>query len=612
MSVLDGIKVYLGLGQGPGTSSIVWTDVTTRVLMTEGISISRGRTDEMSAVGTGTMKLVFDNSDGAFTPGAAGSPYPVALRTPIKVSYVSGSETPRFVGFVDEWDTGFRSPVSASALCRISASDRLKTLALHSLVSGVEEAYRAAKVGAYWPLGDAATSVCGQRMPSSPIGDLVPVTYGTGSIEWGAVGPVGASSGAVRLVSPDAGNGAALVANAARSAVAAGSNGVYVEAFVAVESLSGTIFRLESPSGIAFEVILVGGQPRVQYVSTLGATTAATFSQSIADGLWRHVSMHLTTTSVALYVDLEPAVTVAAGTGVSLSRLFIGSGSGGCMAGRVAHAGLSVNQPVTLSGRTMHVASGAGYPGDTPGARIARIAAWAGVPAAAQAIDAGVESSLSPTSMEGVSALAAIEEVAATDGGLVLASRSGVVVYRSRSDRWNRTADASLDASAEQVGVGVSVILDDATLCNDITVRSAVGVARAEDAASIAAWGRVSRTLDLASSSWSVASDRAASELAASKSPTPRIEGVTVDILTDASVRAVALMLDVSSLVTLTSLPPQLGAASRPVWVEGVTESISASGWDLALSTSMASTAAAWKLGVVGRSELGATTRLAW
>lgn len=75
-----------GLVQAPAT--ITWTDITQRVDMKQGVTITRGASDELSETQPGTATLTLDNQDGALTPGNPGSPfYPYVRRNaPIRIS----------------------------------------------------------------------------------------------------------------------------------------------------------------------------------------------------------------------------------------------------------------------------------------------------------------------------------------------------------------------------------------------------------------------------------------------------------------------------------------------------------------------------------------------
>ncbi|UPT41766.1 MULTISPECIES: LamG domain-containing protein [Streptomyces] len=75
-----------GLVQYPW--SITWTDITSRVDMVQGITVTRGASDEKSETQPGTCTMTLDNQDGALTPGRPGSPFfPFVRRnTPIRYS----------------------------------------------------------------------------------------------------------------------------------------------------------------------------------------------------------------------------------------------------------------------------------------------------------------------------------------------------------------------------------------------------------------------------------------------------------------------------------------------------------------------------------------------
>lgn len=81
------VTVQCGFGYSAVASGITWTDITRYVKLSadEGISITRGASDELADIQTGTMTLELDN-DGRFTPGRPGPYYPNVRRNcPIRV-----------------------------------------------------------------------------------------------------------------------------------------------------------------------------------------------------------------------------------------------------------------------------------------------------------------------------------------------------------------------------------------------------------------------------------------------------------------------------------------------------------------------------------------------
>ncbi|MGW1252528.1 hypothetical protein [Streptomyces sp. NPDC002535] len=71
-----------GFGYSPVAPDIAWTDITGRVVLsaTEGITITRGSSDELADIQTGTLRMTLTNDDGALTPGRASSPYYPGVR----------------------------------------------------------------------------------------------------------------------------------------------------------------------------------------------------------------------------------------------------------------------------------------------------------------------------------------------------------------------------------------------------------------------------------------------------------------------------------------------------------------------------------------------------
>ncbi|MEU0831302.1 hypothetical protein [Streptomyces sp. NPDC005969] len=84
-----GVLVEMGWGglvQAPET--ITWTDITPRVDQIQGVTITRGASDELSETQPGTATLTLDNQDGALTPGNSTSPYYPFVRrnAPVRIS----------------------------------------------------------------------------------------------------------------------------------------------------------------------------------------------------------------------------------------------------------------------------------------------------------------------------------------------------------------------------------------------------------------------------------------------------------------------------------------------------------------------------------------------
>ncbi|MFI5752100.1 hypothetical protein ACIBBE_40955 [Streptomyces sp. NPDC051644] len=104
-----------GLVQAPAT--ITWTDITPRVDMMQGVTITRGASDELSETQPGTATLTLDNQDGALTPGNPNSPYYPFVRrnAPIRISQAimptrTGAAPYPMGMLADDFDDGIVNP----------------------------------------------------------------------------------------------------------------------------------------------------------------------------------------------------------------------------------------------------------------------------------------------------------------------------------------------------------------------------------------------------------------------------------------------------------------------------------------------------------------------
>lgn len=136
-----------------------WVDVSSKVKLGSGLSITRGRESEVDdPVAVGTVSLALDNSDGRFSPELASSPYfpYVVAGVPVRVSvYVSGAYRVRGYGRVQDWGT---EPLSwYVAECAITASDVLGDLPEYTFRQASDEVFRrSAGLLYHWPIRGGA------------------------------------------------------------------------------------------------------------------------------------------------------------------------------------------------------------------------------------------------------------------------------------------------------------------------------------------------------------------------------------------------------------------------------------------------------------------------
>lgn len=203
----------------------------------------------------------------------------------------------------------------------------------------------------------------------------------------------------------------------------------------------------------------------------------------------------------------------------------------------------------------------------------------------------------------------ALRDVAGVEGGLVYTSRSvEAVFFETRSWRYNKASSISL--SAPEVWDDLTWSDDDQPLLNDCTNKRDSGAdQRVIDAASIAAYGIYNGGQ---SQPWASDYDAlAAAQWAVYRGadPPPRITQVTLAASTLTSYGTV-LSLDLSDVISLTSLPSPSPSSTVDLHIEGYDETISLVLHTISFNTSPAAPSSVWQLGVAGRSELGLTTRL--
>lgn len=156
-----------GLVQAPW--SITWTDITNRVDMVQGITVTRGASDELSETQPGTMTLTLDNEDGALTPGRPGSPFfPFVRRNaPIRYSQAimptrSGSAPWPVAQCGDDFDDGVVDPVlwpgSYGGVSEVGGKARIP------LVPGSSASYQSARE---WTLAGSQIAVKVAKLPTA-------------------------------------------------------------------------------------------------------------------------------------------------------------------------------------------------------------------------------------------------------------------------------------------------------------------------------------------------------------------------------------------------------------------------------------------------------------
>ena len=136
-----------------------WVDVSSRVLLSAGLTISRGReteADDPISVGTCSMTLV--NDDGAFSPRLSSSPYYPYVTDGVAVrvfAWANGAWRPRFFGFAQSWVSTATDGGGATAECVLTVADVMSAMPEYTLWAAPDQVVRWAEPVNYWPLRDS-------------------------------------------------------------------------------------------------------------------------------------------------------------------------------------------------------------------------------------------------------------------------------------------------------------------------------------------------------------------------------------------------------------------------------------------------------------------------
>lgn len=369
---------------------------------------------------------------------------------------------------------------------------------------------------------------------------------------------------------------------------------------------------------------------------------------SVTDGATHHAVATYEQTGAAhtiqlfldgVRVDIDSAITSDV-SGKSASWLLAGGAKTyGSFSGTLNHVAL-YDHVLSADRIAAHYHAGHdGFGGERSDLRVSRLAAYAGQPSLTPAyltgvwvLDSATYSVLGSTTIVaavnanldvgsatvygqsggGDDVLAAMNDVADTEGGIVLIDPAGQLQFQARSHRYNGQPSITVDSG--DIDPGLSPTYDDALVCNSVVAATEDGAKiRFVNQASIDQRGIYEQTPDLLTrdplDAYSVASWIVGRQAA----PQVRYPTLTFDLATlpDATVNAL-LALDVGDRIDAAGLPPQAPNAAEGLFVEGLTLTVSPTVLRLTLNTTPADGWAVWQLDSVQYSALESTTVVAY
>lgn len=624
------------MGLGSGSASAV-TGAWTRLTVT---FVATGSSQVLQVASTTTAAGQCWTDAGRLDAG------PVAL----PVTGPAGARrSPRFYGEAKEWPlSGWAGPAltARSNLVAVDVPGRLGDRSRQLKAFDVEEALLDGPV-VLLPLDEPAEATQAGNLGSGQRAAVL-IDRG-GTAEFGAgTGPPG--DGAASLVLTRA---SATAGHYLRASCEVLSDALTVEAF---------INTTQTECLIANAAIAITGDPFYGYGMSLKITSngklewrsdgnlIVTSAQTVTDGQTHHVAAvyrHTGTQHTAtLYID-----GVADGAGAQSTALMWvsshwllvgGSPKLAFFSGTINHVAV-YGSALTAARLAAHAAAGlTAFGGERSDQRISRLSSYADLqsltPAArpgvwvldsATASVLGSSTVVADTDLDvetgsaqvwgqgagGFAPLAGMEQVAATEGGLVLADREGFLRFHGRAHRYNRAPVARIDLADGDVQPDLEVGFDDADVANDVTVTTEDGAeVRYVDQASVDQRGRyggagMSVLTRDATDAFSAASWRVTRHTR----PRARYRRVTVDLTAvPAELAAQVLAVDVGDRLDLINLPDQAPASTAALFVEGYTEQSSADGLQVSFTTSTADGYQVWVLDNPSLAVLDSSTVLAW
>lgn len=632
-------KIEIAFSTGPDDPSPNWVDITKYVRAIDGLQVDHGRHDEFEPVSEDTLQLALINSDGRFTPGNTLSPYYPNVKKGrlCRVSVKDNGVTyQRFTGYVNEWPVTWVDASATVADIRSSrfASSRVARLTHIAVMrSVVENEILFDGPEAYYPLGEPEESVAAGNVSTVVQPQMQTTAVGAGSslnIAFGTgTGPGTDSLTAPIFVRASPTSGAYLYAESSVSFSPAMTNGTRIlECFFLANTaqemglcaVDGGVNRWYNDT-LALG-INASGKLTARLINGATIKYTITSSATVTDGQTHHGAIREFADNTGVTVDLvldgvSVGSTFLSGATGDDSFGIIGGGNGvfaSCFAGTLSHVAITWSpNNIPISRINQHYLAGhTGFAGEGSGARLTRLATYAGVPSASTDFDTGVSLNLDKQDTTGKTPLELMQDVEETEGGILFDDTNGILTFHDRSHRYNAPVVFTLLGS--QLQSSLEPTLDDQFLANDVSASRLNGVtSRFVDTASVADYGTYRVDLQLITALDTEVDAAASWRLYLYSQPQVRVPVVELELngATPAQ-KAIVLGAHISDRITLQGLPKQAPASSMDFFIEGWTEIITGDSHRISFYLSNALVATVWQLDSSAYSVLGSTTRLAY
>jgi hypothetical protein len=616
----------LGLGVDPNDadSTPSWTDVTNRVLS---FTTRRGRDYELTRTEAGEADVRMRNDDGALDPGnTAGDYWPnVKIFTQYRVRAVwNGATYPIMGAYVERWPQLWDEEYGTSPM---KAVDGLATLAATRLEGTLGAEILADEPQAYWPLDDGSLATTAANKSENSTDPLVATRSsngggtGTFSADLDLQGEESTCWRQTRSISmdvgdaPDAEYGTCLVGQLTLPQLA---DGILVETWAKVSAtdtgqdygligLKASGFSSEAQRRVALLYMdSSSGTVAVNVYSSAGA--AQEFSSGVSgmnNDTWHHYVLHLTTTTIQLWIDGVQHIdtTLPSVPASAIDRIYVGGlvdefSNQNIAVGDFAH--VAVFELATTDERRIAVRANSGLFGfpEKSGARMSRLLNYAGW-TAGRSIDEGLSLLGAANTIANQTLLAAVQDVANWENGVVFVDASGNFRFIDRSTRFNQSTKWTFgedEASGEiPYETDVQIDYDPKYVYNDVKITRSAGKtssgnasARERDQDSIKQY--FTRTLDKTSGVASISQCEAEVTWTLENYAQPRLRLARITIVPSANpdLWPVALGAEIGDRVTVKRRPFNDGGdtISLDCYIEQIRHEVMPNRWATVFSLS--------------------------
>ena len=562
-----------------------WQDITSYVLVRDGITITRGSSAESSSVSPGSCKLTLNNRDGRFSLRNPVSPLYglIGRNTALRVRVVEGAvSSTRFVGEVSEWPTRWDlsgkdiwAPVEASGILR-RLGQRKGTLRS----SMRREIDSRADMAAYWPCEDGASATS----LSSPVWGVAPMRI-TGTPALAAyeefVGSAAVPTmGTAKFVGfcPDYIDGSAQ----ARWVMYVPEAGLTTGTVLASLHTTGTIKRVD------LVISATGGLHLVSYTSGETGTAASGSIAFDVNGRRLRVGVRLVQDGsdvdwlIDTYEEFGPLAWSYAGTitGETMGQVSAVTIAPNRDLGDTAIGHVCVDETPTSA--YLLAAAFDAHNGETPRDRIDRLCEENGV-----ACTVSGTAGEAMGTQERATLLDLVTESAAIEGILTEDRTAAGLVYVAPSILQNRASSLTLTyTTSGHVAEDLEPVEDDKDLRNDVTVTRKGGVEGRYELTTgpcgTTAVGTYDEAVTLSLYQDDQAEQQAAWRVHLGTLDAPRWAAVRCDLAAAPSLMADAVVVDIGHVITLTALPTWVSYSDERLLVTGYEETLTPFGWEFA------------------------------